>query len=151
MTEIELPHEETKKVYCPNLCPFAGSYFDTPCILKKELTEPKIIEGRNFNSEKEITMSTNDIQEYIGSRLNPLQKIEGVVKQPNFVQVFFSHNCCPLWAMREVYGPDWQNWFSPEVRVENGQAIYPLIDHLGNVQNNFQYKLKEKVINGSIS
>lgn len=142
--DIELPHEEYTKTYCPKLCPFKDTYRDTPCILKEDLDVPIIIEGRNFQCDKDCEHTVEEIKEHARQFLNPFQEIISVVKQSGFVQIYFSHNCCPLWAMRQVYGADWQDWFSPDMSITNGVATYPLRDALGDLQDEVKKKLKEK-------
>lgn len=144
MTEIELPHEEDTKRYCPRLCPYANTFGDTPCILKEDLTEPMIVEGRNFNCDMDCEHTVNDIKEHVKQFLNPLQEVISVVKQPGFFQVYFKHNLCPLWAIREIYGDTWTEWFTGEISVEDGVAKYPIKDALGDAQVEVEKKLKEK-------
>lgn len=150
MTEIELPHEEERKVYCPNMCPFSGTYWDTPCIFNKDLVEPKIIEGRNFVCDKDKTPTIEEISNVINSNLKSTQKMEGVIIQPGYVQTFFSNNCCPLWAMRQIYGDDWMMTFN-SCKVEGGSAVYILHDHLADINTKIQNKINEVIINDTSS
>lgn len=146
MVDIEMPHEEYTKTYCPRLCPFKDKYFSTPCILKDDLEEPIIVEGRNFNCDKDCEYTAKEIKEHAEQFLNPLQKVMSVTMQPGFVQIYFSHRCCPLWAMREVYGDEWEKWFTKDVTIENGVATYPLLDPLLDLQEEVKKKLKEKKV-----
>lgn len=138
-----MPHEEETKRYCPKLCPHSNHFGDTPCILKEDLDEPMIVEGRNFNCDQDCKHTVEDINAHVKQFLNPLQKVTSVTKQPGFIQVYFKHSLCPIWAFRQVYGDDWEIYFGSEIFIENEIIRYPLNDALKEAQMEIEKKLKE--------
>ena len=104
-----LPHEEDRNVYCPNLCHRCNDFWNYTCILDKSLDKPKAVEIHCFIKDKDNILTHDEVKEYAEANIPSYMTIEGVAIQDKYIQIYTAERICSMNILRIILDNDFSN------------------------------------------
>lgn len=99
-----LPHEEERNVYCPNLCSWSNAMWVHSCIHRPEFDAIKVMGGINFNKLDDREVTCEQIEESARRNLPSYEKVDSSSVSQTYIQLFWYDSICPMNIIRNVIG-----------------------------------------------